>query len=343
MTTDNRSLEQFSADNINAEVGDHAKNVTVGKNNNTSIYEHYDNSVTINNNGSIGKLIDTVRSVIGIGNEPISTVLNAWADGQAMKIRAQATADVKRISLKSEMEVRKVDLHENLDLDMWHRAMNRFANVELRRQSNLEGITLKAIPFLPSSASSEPVDEDWVFAFCEHSQDISDEQMQEVWARILAGEVEKPGSFSKRTLQAVRVLSSNEAHLFKRCCPFVWNGEAQEDKVLPIIFTGNEGEPSSRAELTFSDLQILQAAGLMFAGSFSVTHPSNLYHIEYFGNRYLLTLRQQKVIQFRVGKALFTDTGKELLQMFKPEPDREYEQNIIEYWRNEEKLAVEKL
>lgn len=355
--------KQSFGDSINASLGDNAKNVIVGKDDQINTGggaaiqgdanitdgdlvgrdKYEDNSVTtINHNGSIAKLVDTVCGALGI--DAIRKVLNAWADGKVMRIQAQANADAKIISLKSEMEVREMDLRKKLDLDMWHRAMNRFEKVELRRQSNREGITLKAFSFLPPSASSEPVNEDWVFAFYEDSQDISDEQMQEVWARILASEVGKPGSFSKRTLQAVKVLSVTEAQLFARCCAFTWNGEDKEDRVFPIINLENEITFPFAPEVNSNSLHILQAAGLLTIAQYRIVHPRNLYHLRYFDSHYLLTLPLEiNTFYFSTGQAMFTETGKELSQMVKPEPNREYEQSVIDRWQNEEGVMVEKL
>jgi hypothetical protein len=268
------------------------------------------------------KLIESVSNAIGSIYEPTS-----------IRRKARAEADAAIIYAQSQVEVQEIQI----------RAVKRLRDKELRRQRNIESITRKAITALPSSVSSEPVDEDWIFDFYERSQDISDEQIQEIWARILAGEVTQPGSFSKRTLETVKTLSANEAQLFVKCCPFVWNGEDLEDRAFPIIFVGDKTKFPTQAGLNFTALQILQAAGLMVIGQFVITHPGNLYHIEYFGSRYLLTLPERNIFQFPTGQALFTEAGKELLRMIKAEPDREYEQSIIEYWQKNERIVIEKL
>ncbi len=40
--------------------------------------------------------------------------------------------------------------------------------------------------------------------------------MQDLWSRILSGEIKKPGSYSLRTLDFIRNISSSEAELFER-------------------------------------------------------------------------------------------------------------------------------
>ena len=45
----------------------------------------------------------------------------------------------------------------------------------------------------------ENVEDDWLTHFFDKSCLISDKGMQNIWANILAGESNQPGSFSKRT------------------------------------------------------------------------------------------------------------------------------------------------
>lgn len=55
---------------------------------------------------------------------------------------------------------------------------------------------------------------DWFLRFFESASNVSNEDMQELWATILAGEVTNPGSFSLRTLDTVYNMSQNEAVIF---------------------------------------------------------------------------------------------------------------------------------
>jgi hypothetical protein len=61
--------------------------------------------------------------------------------------------------------------------------------------------------------------------FFNYAQDVGNEEMQKLWAKLLAGEVSSPGSYSLRTLQAVHVLRQADAVLFQKFSTYVWNGE----------------------------------------------------------------------------------------------------------------------
>ena len=58
---------------------------------------------------------------------------------------------------------------------------------------------------------------DWFLHFFESAGCISNEDMQLLWARVLAGEMQKRGSFSFRTIEALRNMNREETLLFQFC------------------------------------------------------------------------------------------------------------------------------
>jgi hypothetical protein len=78
---------------------------------------------------------------------------------------------------------------------------------------------------MPESVDDKPVSEDWMVQFFQQAQDVGELEMQQLWAKILAGEVSKPGSFSRRTLERIRTLVRDEAELFTRLCRTLWSFE----------------------------------------------------------------------------------------------------------------------
>lgn len=70
--------------------------------------------------------------------------------------------------------------------------MSRLFAEEAKKQANIEAITLKALPDVKPEAKTEGVEDDWIANFFDKCRLISDEQMQSLWARILAGEANSP-------------------------------------------------------------------------------------------------------------------------------------------------------
>lgn len=66
--------------------------------------------------------------------------------------------------------------------------------------------------------SKDPISDDWLANFFEGCQDVGEKEMQKLWAKILAGEVERPGRFSRRTLHVLRTMDRDDAQLLTRFC-----------------------------------------------------------------------------------------------------------------------------
>ena len=67
---------------------------------------------------------------------------------------------------------------------------------------------------------SPTFDFDWFLRFFESAGNISNEDMQKLWAKVLCEEYKKPNSHSYRALEKLYHLSKNEALLFKECADF---------------------------------------------------------------------------------------------------------------------------
>ena len=73
---------------------------------------------------------------------------------------------------------------------------------------------------------------DWFIRYYEASGNISDKEMQVLWAKILAGEIENPSSYSLRTLDVLRNMSKEEAECFVKICNASIKTES-EKSVIP--------------------------------------------------------------------------------------------------------------
>ncbi|NOJ25422.1 DUF2806 domain-containing protein [Vibrio coralliilyticus] len=155
----------------------------------------------------ITKLVEVVASGIGTLYQPFGTVRQAKADAKAKLIIAKADCEVLSLS---------------------ERANSRLGHRESLRQSNIESIVSMAAKEMPESVSDRPVDIDWTLQFFDTAQDICDDEMQSLWARILAGEVSTPGSYSKRTLQFLKTMDKFEAEKFVDFCSFVFQFRAND-------------------------------------------------------------------------------------------------------------------
>lgn len=200
-----------------------------------------DNSTSLVNLGELSKpantLIEKVSSAIGGIFEP-------WQ----IKRVAKAEAEAGLIKAKSEIEI--TDLHR--------RAMHRFVEEEANRQENMEEITRKSIPHLAEESNPEKMEDDWVTNFFDKSRIVSDEEMQGIWAQVLAGEANAPGSFSKRTVNLLGDLDKRDAELFNTLCRFGW----MFGNFTPLVFDTQE-KIYDDLGINFGSLSHLDSLGLI--------------------------------------------------------------------------------
>src|SRR5256885_6255798 len=117
----------------------------------------------------------------------------------------------------------------------------------------------KALPSLNDDAKPKEIEKDWLVNFFDKAKMISDTEIQDLWSKILSGEANIPGSFSKRTINLMGSLDKKDALLFTKLCNFTVNF----DQVLvPIIFE-TEDEIYKGNGISFSDLKHLDSINLI--------------------------------------------------------------------------------
>ena len=258
------------------------------------------------------KLIDAISSAAGILYEPTRIRRRAKAEADAMIVLAEARGQAQDIE--------------------W-RAARRLMARETRRQRNIETIVTAAVEQLPDAVSEDRVDEDWIFQFFEHCQDIGEKQMQAVWAKLLAGEVARPGRFSLRTLGVVKELREEDANLFTLFCTSVWH---HDGRALPIFPLPHNACLRLLRLPTGAFLQ-LQSFGLILtyqlgAHGRGFTIPAaELKDLAYYGKRHSLTLPKNKR-DLSLGNATLTDVGRELFPIAGSPPSEEYRQMMVDHW-----------
>ena len=137
--------------------------------------------------------------------------------------RIKARNSVKEALIRAEGEAALEKLGE--DPSFGNRVINRFVQEEARKQQNRDAVAQEAIAALEdqsrddrdnsSSAEKPELDEDWMNVFSVHAENASSDRLRQLWGRILAGEVRKPGSFSLTTLRVISELDQRIASLFQ--------------------------------------------------------------------------------------------------------------------------------
>ena len=255
-----------------------------------------DNPLSLVNLGNLSKpaevLIEKVSSAIGGIFEP-------WQ----IKRVAMAEAEASLVEAKAEIEI--TDLHR--------RAMRRFVEEEASRQDNMEQITMKALPQLKNESEPSRMEDDWVTNFFDKSRIVSDNDMQDLWARVLAGEANSPGTYSKRTVNFLNDLDKKDAELFSALCGFCWfvNG------VTPLIFDAEASIYNDKG-INFNTLKHLDTIGLIqfnsLTGFVRKGLPKTLTAF-YYGQLLTLAMENEEGAKLSIGMVLLTQVGRELARI----------------------------
>jgi hypothetical protein len=297
---------------------------------------------------ALTKLIGVLLSGFGAVRflEPLHKKRLAKATAEEAKILARAEVDVEKIRLEGKRELQELEakllpaspraviveaelIHDSEETPLLlTRVRERTAYQEAKRQLNVEQVALEAANELRGQqASAEPVDEDWVARFFEGAKDVSSEEMQKLWAKILAGEVVRPGSFSLRCIEAVRNVSREEARLFESLSPYII-----ADRFFLYTLTPPHGggrnvwlEPGLRlaeAGLLTVDAQIA------FSPTFT---PGVSTHFPMSDLVIIVTAETPQF--FQIPAYVLTGVGVELIRLFRQPADRIYARSLVDLFR----------
>jgi hypothetical protein len=283
-------------------------------------------------------------ALIEKSSQPLTKLMGTVADavGTAYRDAYEPWGIRRRARAEGDAEIIRAERHQKA-LEIEERAARRRFSRELRQQQNIEAITKKAADEMPDLVSDQAVDQDWVFSFFSHCEDVSNEQMQTVWARILRGEVTQPRSFSLRTLAAVKLFAFNDADLFSKLCSYVWQ---TPDGPVPMITNGPPpDEPDGITDLGLADLLNLRALGLINYETVTMlgwTTDNPKVEVRYFGHRYSVSAPPEERLIMLDTAVFLTGVGAELAPIAGAQPNEEFREATVAYWRGKG-LAVTEL
>ncbi len=270
------------------------------------------------------------NSLINLGNlsKPADTLIKKVSDAvgglfapyQAKRM-AKAEAEAAMIKAQSETEI--TDLHR--------RAVHRWIEEEAQHQKNMEDITDKALPQLDENAIPDSMENDWLVNFSDKSRIVSDNEMQELWSRVLAGEANTPGTYSKRTVNCLSDLDKADADLFTKLCAFGWTIE----NFVPLVFD-IQLEIYKRHGINFETLSHLESIGLVKFDSlrgFVVFDLPKKFTVLYYGTPLTLEMPCDAGNELTVGEVFLTKIGQELAPICGSRPVEGFRDYVMDQWK----------
>lgn len=298
----------------------------------------------------IDKLIDIVSNSVGKISKPYFDRKDVDTQAYAIKKLAEAKADEMKImanAIKENFELTggeieykddKIALSSPKELPsktnepilieppIEERVQERISFQETKKQINIENVTAYAAEELKNEGpvTDEPIDEDWTTRFFRIAEEVSNEDMQALWGKILAGEIKQPKTYSLRTLELIRNLSKKEADTFMKIANFAIKSGNNN-----YLFKGKNKEYlSEKHKIYYSDLALLTEIGLIQPGTFVnyqfVKNPNDSQNVFTSGNIVIIAKVKANTPTIQMPVEVFSNSGNELLKLVKSNPPFDY-------------------
>ena len=155
-------------------------------------------------------------------------------------------------------------------------------------------------------------DFDWYVRFYEAVGNISNEKMQEIWAKILAGEVDHPGRFSLKSIDILKNISKSDAELFERLCACSFSNGSN-------TFVPNYDEYLKSSDVKYSEILRLDELGLINSSGLLVLkiNVPQGNNIVFCDDKYAVIIRPRdgNLVPIDIKQFPLTSAGRELYQI----------------------------
>ena len=268
----------------------------------------------------------------------------ARAAADVMHITAQGQADAIRLISDAQAEAHQtfsvIPASVRGELDIREEIQSRLQFQEEKRQRNLESVVTKAADHLgDKQVADHDVDHDWIAQFFADAQDVSSVQMQEIWAKILSGEVENPGRTSLHTLSILKNMTQRDAELFARTSRFI---------LADFILNSGDVTDTIEGFPNYRNLIDLQSYGLVALGVGIIRYinldGNGVGHL--FDRNFVYRVSCQREAPPSRGRIEFpahilTPQGKQLFSVVQSNIDPAYISTFAEFMRDREHCGLE--
>lgn len=252
--------------------------------------------------------------------EAKALIIKSKAVASSIRIIGESASEYPNLAIKYTGDLENLNINNNDIKDLEIRANIRSEYQNLKKQKNLESIVGKAYNELIGKKleTKEEVDDDLLTRFFNTAEDISDEQVQTLWARILAGEVLKPRTYSYRFLEVLRNISKNELEIVQKIAPFIC-----EDAII------KDFDNLKLKGILKKDVSILEDMGLLKDTSLQIRGTKIAFgekHILFHNNEYAFVLysKASVITTYYIDVLELTETGKQLFSLSEVSLDLEY-------------------
>lgn len=277
----------------------------------------------------VTKLIELIDKAFFGMFKPISTVINANTESYKIKKLADAKKyQIKVLTESSNDDQRELSVtSDDFELKLKGNSIEAIAiesliSREIKKQINLNSIVSKAIEFIKENekVTDKPVDSDWINKFINESKEISNEEMQNLWAKILSDEVSRPNSYSLRTLETLKNMNKYDAEVFTKFIKLSFDN-------IDGRYILSDRNLYTKYGLDFSDITLLEEIGLLTRNIVRYIVPGDNRIVS--ENGYLININNISQTRMELNIYDTTTVGFELSRLIEKAHSDEYIKDFI--------------
>lgn len=208
----------------------------------------------------------------------------------------------------------------------------------IQKYSNQNDIINLAMQQLNTNAQPEKIDNGWITEFLDKAQNISKDEMQKIFARILVKECEQEGSISKQLINILSIIDSDLANAFKRLCKYLVfikfkNKETNKEGENVQIIIGKVSKlEEDHINLKYMEIEELSNIGLIRFVSIGEYVKSDLI-TEFVYGPFSYKVKNIPPNGYLVGQVDLTTAGAELASIFVREYELEYIPTLDDFFK----------
>ena len=305
----------------------------------------------------VGSVAGSMLAPWKAGRDAKAKLVAARGEVEAQRILAEGRAVTMQIIASAQADARSALVSPDAvlqgELTIPDLVNQRIQFQEEKRQANIGSVVRNAASELEDGeVQDHEVDHDWTARFFNDVQDVSSEEMQKLWGRILAGEVERPGTTSIKTLGVLKNLDKAVAALFGKLCSTCVSirpdGRSFLDARVPSLGGDAANNALKEYGLDYGNLNVLNEHGLIVSdynswydiratiGIAPVGVPPALIRIPFsFQGRYWVlvpTIQRDLSKEFRLSGVALTRSGRELSTIVELETEDKYALDLRKYF-----------
>lgn len=227
------------------------------------------------------------NSLVNIDLQPIADVTNNLIDKLANGIGWIATPKGKKAQQIEAQNYLIEQIKNDENMPPFAKAAS-ICNAKklIKEYTNQNDIFNDALNFLSTKTDLdkvEDVEDDWLEFFFDKAKDIGKEEMQIIWAKLLAKEIIAPNSVSKQLLHILSVIDYEEAKSFQKLANFtVFIEEKPYALIFDILFESFYNKHGLTQEEIFrlEDIGLLQESEIGYDLTI-VDEPTKLKYFDF--------------------------------------------------------------